>query len=126
LREISIGEWEGLSWEEIGDRWPEQFRYFGSDPAKWSVPGSENFIHLQERITGCIKDIAKVHDGETVAIVSHGTAIRTFLCEITGHQLQKIWEIPYINTAVAMMFFENEELKLEYYGDNSHLNNEHS
>jgi probable phosphoglycerate mutase len=126
LREVSIGAWEGLSWEEIGNKWPEQLRYFESDPVRWDVTGSENVMHLQERITESIKDIAKSHDGETVAIVSHGTAIRTFLCGITGHPLQKIWEIPYDNTAVTLMVFEDEALKVEYYGDNSHLNNEHS
>ncbi|MCL2409324.1 MAG: histidine phosphatase family protein [Oscillospiraceae bacterium] len=127
LREVSIGEWEGLFWEAIEERWPEQLGYFVSDPVKWGIKGNESYSDLQNRITGCIKDIAKAHDDETVAIVCHGTAIRTFICGLMGypsHEIAKVTRCD--NTAVTMIVFENEELKLEYYGDNSHLNNEHS
>jgi len=127
LREVSIGEWEGLSWKEIEERWPEQLGYFLSDPAKWRIEGSESHFDLQARITGCIKDIAKAHDGETVAIICHGIAIRAFVSGLMGYPSDEITKVPRCdNTAVTMMVFENEELKLEYYGDNSHLNNEHS
>jgi len=125
LREVCMGVWEDLPWGEIEHRDSEMNRNFGFDPARWFIEGSERFTHVQERMTGCISDIAGRHDGETVAVFSHGFAIRAFMCKTMGVQSHEVVNVPYCdNTAVALLLFRNGELTIEYQGDNSHLSSE--
>lgn len=122
LREVNMGVWEDLTWGEVERYEPEQLEYFNNDPSLWKVDGCEEFYSLQQRMTGAIQDIADKHDGKTVAVVSHGSAIRTFICGVFNVSPQDIKRVPYCdNTAVALLRVENKEITVEYQSDNSHL-----
>ena len=127
LREVSIGAWEDTAWDELAQLDQEQLQYFSNDPARWSVPGSEDYMQVRQRITDCVKEIGERHDGQTVAVFSHGFAIRAFTCEVLGIPSHETDKIPYCdNTAVALLIYEDGELRFEYRSDNSHLDDESS
>lgn len=127
LREVKMGVWEDESWGNLEYRYPEMSRLFGSDPARWRVDGGEEFAHVQARMMSCIRDIAKRHDGEAVAVFSHGFAIRSFMCGLSGLQSHESYKVPYCdNTAVALLEYENGRLSIKYQGDNSHLDSDTS
>jgi probable phosphoglycerate mutase len=122
LREVDMGAWEDIAWGNIEHDDPDMNRYFSMDPEKWNVPGSEDFHHLQRRIKNCLLEIAKRHDPGTVAVFSHGFAIRSFICGILGIESREISKVTYYdNTAVSLLQCENDELKIVFKGDNSHL-----
>ena len=125
LREVNVGVWEDAAWGDLEYNEPEMCGYFGNDPARWRVAGSEEYAGVRARMTDCIREIAKRHDGETVAAFSHGFAIRSLFCEIMGIPSSETHKVPYCdNTAVALLLYENGALTFEYQGDNSHLHNE--
>jgi len=127
LREVNVGEWEDRPWGEIEHSSAGMCERFNSDPARWSVSGCEDYESVQKRMTECITDIAKRHEGGCVAAFSHGFAIRSFLCELFGYQSNETTKIPYCdNTAVALIHWEDGKLDLQYHGDNSHLTKENS
>jgi len=104
LREINMGAWEDRAWGDIARENPDMLRYFNHDPDKWFVPGGESFEHLQKRITSAVYKIAARHDGQTVVIVSHGMAIRSLMCEISGIPSGESMTIAHCeNTAVALL-----------------------
>ncbi len=75
LRERAFGEWEGLSAEEIAERWPEEFAVWqrGEDPRR---SGAETRAAVAERIAEAVRDHASRMEGsETLVVVSHGAAI---------------------------------------------------
>ena len=122
LREVDMGIWEDRTWGEVERFEPEQLQFFNNDPSKWKVPGSEDFYSLQHRITGTLVDIAARHEGETVAVASHGSAIRAFMCGVTGVPPTDISRVKHFdNTAVTLLRAENGKFDVEYAGDNSHL-----
>ena len=122
LREVNVGEWEDVAWGDIIFNFPEMSDLFGSDPARWSVAGSESYENVRKRMKQCLCDIGRSHDGQTVAAFSHGFAIRALTCELLGVPSHKTNLIPYCdNTAVALLLFENDELTIEFHSDNSHL-----
>ena len=43
LTEICMGVWEGRAWGDVEHEFPEQMRYFNTDPDRWSVPGASRF-----------------------------------------------------------------------------------
>jgi probable phosphoglycerate mutase len=108
LREINMGVWEDRSWGDIAHETPEMLQYFNHDPEKWFVPGGESFEHLQKRITAAVLDIASRHDGRTIAIFSHGMAIRSLMCEILGIPSKDAMTVQHCeNTAVALLETDN-------------------
>ena len=122
LREIDVGVWEDTPWGNLAEQWPEQMRLFTADPARWSVPGSEPYTALQERIRETVLALAARYDGKTVAAVSHGLAIRALLCSLFGIPSEAIRTMPYgDNTAVTLLAVENGEIRVVRYNDASHL-----
>ena len=84
LREANLGVWEGRPWGDVEYESPEQMYYFNHDPAKWDIPQCEHFPEVQARMRSVLAEIASRHDGQTVAVVSHGVAIRSFLASALG------------------------------------------
>jgi len=122
LREINCGPWEGMPFGNVEHDFPVEMSYFNSDPDKWRVSGAETFAQCRERILSVLTDIARANDGKTVAVVSHGMAIRTILAYFLGVSSGDIRSIPHgDNTCVALLDYDGERFSVEYYNDNSHL-----
>lgn len=119
LREVHMGVWENEPWGNVGADFPEQLDYFSHTPQLWSVEGSESFESLSVRIRQALLDIAAENEGKTVAVVSHGMAIRTLICGITGLCAEAAGHGD--NTAVALLHADNGVFTAEYFNDNSHL-----
>ena len=122
LREMCMGAWEGEAWEDIAWRYPDQMKYFSHDPEKLTVPGSERFDHVQQRIEDALLKIAKENEGQTVAVVTHGMAIRCFLCRAMGIPSSGIDGILHgDNTSVSLLEVQDGKFNVVFYNDNSHL-----
>ena len=122
LREANLGAWEGRPWGDISREEPENLVNFSIRTHLWRVEGGETAAQTQKRLYEAVKRIGKAHDSEAIAIVSHGFAIRMLLGKLQGYPLEKIGESPQEdNTAVSLLELEDEELRVVYRSDNSHL-----
>lgn len=84
LRERSFGEWEGLTSQEIAERWPDQYQVWrsGHDPQR---SGAETRVEVAERMAQAIAEHAgSTRTGGTVVLVSHGAAITLGLVRMLG------------------------------------------
>ena len=84
LREICVGVWEQKTWGEIYRRWPEEMYQFNHQPHLWQMEGAELPQEVMERVLNAIRRIAAENDGKTVAVFSHGYAIRLVLACLQG------------------------------------------
>lgn len=122
LREINLGVCEGMSFGDMYRFDPAQMDNFNNDPAEWRAPEAETFEECTARMVSAVTDIARKNDGKTVAVVSHGMAIRSLLASILGVASRDIPSLPHgDNTAVSRLCFDNGVFTVEYYNDNSHL-----
>lgn len=122
LREIGGGIWEDRTWGEIRRESPKLLEAFNRADPTWQVEGSETYGGLQLRMMRTIRRIAGAHDGQTVAIVAHGGAIRTALAGFYGFPLNQIDRVPHgDNTSVACLVFTGGGVEVRYINDNSHL-----
>jgi broad specificity phosphatase PhoE len=94
LREICMGPWEGHLYDEISNRDPDSFRHFWHEPHLFDVAGAESFAELQLRAITAIEDIRAQHQGERIALVSHGALIKAVLCQISERPLSDLWAPP--------------------------------
>jgi alpha-ribazole phosphatase len=81
LREIELGEVDGLQFEEYP---PELQAALLTEPATVRFPGGESYDDLRGRVVSALAAIVAGHDDETVAAVSHAGAIRAALAAWLG------------------------------------------
>lgn len=78
LREISFGDWDGHTNEQVAQLWPELFNdWRGSWTA--SPPGGESLQEFDARIREARSLILEKYRGQTVVVVAHVMPIRGFL-----------------------------------------------
>jgi broad specificity phosphatase PhoE len=87
LREVDFGDWTGLKWHEIA----EKFHVSAFD---WldvidgpGIPGGESTATLQARILPCLQQVLDESAGRTAAIACHGGVIRAMLAALLGLRL---------------------------------------
>ena len=79
LSEIMLGEWEGLSFDDVKNRWPELYRNRGLDLWDTAAPEGESFCCAGNRFKAAVDSIIRETDGDVI-IVAHKGVIRAFLC----------------------------------------------
>lgn len=99
LREISLGEWEGMTFSDAEKQYPEQFYNFWHKSEKYYRPDSESFDELRRRTSGAIERIAQQHSDETVLIVTHGMVLRTLYTYFQKQSISEIANSPHIHSA---------------------------
>lgn len=114
LREVSLGVWEDLPWGYISRSY-DTMQWF-EKKARWTVEGAERIEDGGRRLQKALTRIAAAHEGEYIAVVSHGCVIREFL-EITGGEY-----VPHLdNASVSLIEWENGAFKAVFSGENRHL-----
>ena len=115
FREICMGQWEDHTWHELNVKYPEDMYKFNRRADLWRIPGAETAQQVVDRFIPALERVAKAHEGGTVAVFSHGMALRTVLGVLQG-------QTPHgDNTAVSLLEWENGAFRVVYRDDNSHL-----
>lgn len=121
FREVGFGEWEGLKYDQIYAGWSEEIAKFFRHPSQVHIPGGESFHDVQKRTEQGLDILRGKHEGECVAIVTHGGAIRTMLCAALGIHLDCLWSFRQDNTAVNIVEYEARHNILRLVNDVNHL-----
>jgi alpha-ribazole phosphatase len=93
LRELNIGVWEGLTWQEIQSSWPEEWQSRLADLVNHRVPQGENLLDVQARVIPVIREIVERHQGQEVLVVGHGGVNRIVLLNAIGAPLAGMFNI---------------------------------
>jgi alpha-ribazole phosphatase/probable phosphoglycerate mutase len=93
LRERNFGAWEGMSFEEIQERYPDEFKAWTENPPAFSPVRGESTLEVKKRVIKAFNEIIENHNGEHIAIVAHGGTNRVILCHVTGIPLENIFRI---------------------------------
>lgn len=103
LREIYFGLWEGLNWEEIEDRFPEEAGRWLNDFPLRSAPGGEEYAAFTARIDAAIAPLLSEAPAMTTAIVTHRGVMRYALTRFFGFREKEAWTktAPYGAVVVA-------------------------
>jgi len=79
LAEIDFGDFEGLLYDEIAARYPEAYRQWMEKPTEVRFPNGECFLEMRERVMSAFRSLLARHEGQTVALVSHGGVNRIII-----------------------------------------------
>lgn len=88
LKELHFGDWEGLTFSEIRERFSRELDQRKADPVKFQNPGNgESIGHLSKRVIPCFKKILAEQEGNDILLVAHGMVNRVILCDALGLDL---------------------------------------
>lgn len=122
LREICVGDWERQTWGDIARTQPHEMMQFCEQLHLWHMNGAETAQQVLDRMRRAVLAIAAENDGKTIAIVSHGDAIRFLMAQAQGLPLSRADEVPIgQNTAVNLLEYEDGKLRVIFQGDTAHL-----
>jgi broad specificity phosphatase PhoE len=121
LREINLGEWEGVSAAELKRREPAETELWFRAPSKVRIKGAETLRAFRTRVTTAIDDIRHTHHDESIVIVAHGGVICTYLTRLLGLKLDDLWRFKIRNASITRIIFPMNEPRIEALNDASHL-----
>jgi broad specificity phosphatase PhoE len=101
LREIGLGDWEGLTLETVlaqdGDRYERWLR----EPLAHAPRNGEPMTALAARVQDALARLVARHPGGRVLVVSHGGVIGSALCGWLGRSLNAIWTLRLDNASIT-------------------------
>jgi probable phosphoglycerate mutase len=106
LREVDVGLWQGLTWEEAKERYPADHARRELDPVGHPFPGGESFRDLRNRVAPRFMDLIdeeSLAGSARVLVVAHKGVNRVLLTHILGLPLGQIFSIEQDYCAVSAL-----------------------
>ncbi|HET8747128.1 MAG TPA: histidine phosphatase family protein [Ramlibacter sp.] len=122
LRERRFGMFEGRTFDEIQQNWPEHALNWRKRIPEWAPPeGGESLLELRERIHRTVHDLASRHYGEQIAVVAHGGVLDTLYRIATRQAVNspRTWQLP--NGSINRLLWTPEGFTLVGWSDTQHL-----
>lgn len=109
LQEIDFGEWEGRTYPEVLELFPQVVQMWQESPLQTGVPGGEKLKDVLDRTLEALRDIWTSAEGHVI-VVTHGGPIRLLLSHIGAEGA--MWEYPVKPGSVTLLEYDEETLKL--------------
>ena len=126
LREISGGIIEGKTLKEIFENHKELEDAWNLTPQDFHAKDGESMRSVYNRVSAAFMEIVKENKGKTIAVVSHGAAIRNLLCFLIYGDVEKLIKVDWCdNTAVNLVEFDdNFKAEIKFLNSTEHLSEE--
>jgi len=121
LREVDYGAWEGLTGEEIKQRFPEARKNWLKNLAESRPPDGESLEEAQQRALLELNRIYCDNVYQSVAVVTHGGIIAVLLTKFLDERIEFLRTYFGRNTNVSLIELQAGEARVIYWGDASHL-----
>ncbi|QXM06052.1 histidine phosphatase family protein [Crassaminicella indica] len=123
LREMSFGEWEGLTNEEIQRSYLKDYTVWRNEPHKAIIPGGEKLLEVQKRGLKAIYDIVKENENKNIVVVSHGVIIKSIILGLMDIDLSYFYKIRQDNTCMNVIEYKSYGPVLVTLNNTCHLEN---
>jgi alpha-ribazole phosphatase/probable phosphoglycerate mutase len=121
LRERYWGLWEGLTPEEVQQRFPEHHFTYLYDPLLGTPPEAEPMTAFWERVRQWGRQLLEKHPHGEVVVVGHGGSLRILLCEVLAGDIQTYRRIRLDNTGISIVERNAERLYVSLMNYTDHL-----
>lgn len=118
LREIEVGELEGVLVDKIGKFLDHMLA--GDKDEVPRMPGGESLVELQERGWGTVQRLAEKHPEQVIVVVCHYFIILAVICAVLDLPLSRIRRFRVRPGSISAIFFENGLARLLLFDDVCH------
>lgn len=110
LREVCLGEWQGMTISEVKDRYPDQHAAYRADSIRNRPPGAERIEDVIKRSRQFVEMVLPTYTEGNIIVVSHGGIIRGALCHALDSEPELYRKTRLDNAGITILGF---------YGDRS-------
>ncbi|MCT9079285.1 bifunctional RNase H/acid phosphatase [Streptomyces fulvoviolaceus] len=122
LRETDFGAWEGLTFGEVRERYPDDLKTWLSDPEAEPTGGGESFAATGTRIAATRDKLVAAYAGRTVLLVTHVTPIKTFVRLALGAPPESLFRMELSAASLsAVAYYADGNASVRLLNDTSHL-----
>ncbi|MCX5233629.1 bifunctional RNase H/acid phosphatase [Streptomyces prunicolor] len=122
LRETDFGAWEGLTFGEVRERYPEDLTTWLADPTAQPTGGGESFADTATRIAATRDKLTAAYAGRTVLLVTHVTPIKTFVQLALGAPPESLFRMELSAASIsAVAYYADGNASVRLFNDTSHL-----
>jgi probable phosphoglycerate mutase len=121
LADIDYGQWQGLTPEEVRERWPELLDAWYHKPQTVQIPGGESLEDLRIRGMTAVIELSAKHAGSTILLVGHTVINRIILLGIMGLGNDRFWHIGQDTCAINAFESEGDDFTVISVNDTCHL-----
>ena len=121
LRETDFGAWEGLTFAEVRERFPDELDAWLAS-AKAAPPGGESFASVARRVAVARDKLIARYAGRTVLVVTHVTPIKTLVRLALGAPPESLFRMELSAASLsAVAYYADGNASLRLLNDTSHL-----
>jgi broad specificity phosphatase PhoE len=126
LREMMLGDWEGLTADDIIARGDEQqLSLYRADSYTNRPPLAEPLVQVRNRMVCALDLIRAEQQSGTVVVVGHGGSLRALLCEALNAPTSCMRHFSLSNTGMSVIEetgpYEKRAMRVVSMNDTSHL-----
>lgn len=103
LKEISFGDFERLTFDEIKDKYPKEFQDMIEKGYEYKYPNGESLIDSYNRVCIELDNIISNNDDRTILICSHGGTIRNIITYLISNSYKYHWNFKIDNGSVTIL-----------------------
>ncbi|NEY35319.1 bifunctional RNase H/acid phosphatase [Streptomyces sp. PRKS01-65] len=122
LRETDFGAWEGLTFAEVRERYPDDLNAWLASADAAPTGGGESFAHTGERIAATRDKLVAAYTGRTVLLVTHVTPIKTLVRLALGAPPESLFRMELSAASLsAVAYYADGGASVRLFNDTSHL-----
>ncbi|MET7893242.1 bifunctional RNase H/acid phosphatase [Streptomyces mirabilis] len=122
LRETDFGAWEGLTFAEVQEQYPEDLKTWLASPKAEPTGGGESFAATARRIATTRDKLIASYAGRTVLLVSHVTPIKSLVRLAIGAPPESLYRMELSAASLsAVAYYADGNASLRLFNDTSHL-----
>nr|WP_202477523.1 bifunctional RNase H/acid phosphatase [Streptomyces sp. SID5470] len=122
LIETDFGAWEGLTFGEVRERYPDDLTAWLSDPEAQPTGGGESFAATATRIAATRDRLVAAYAGRTVLLVTHVTPIKTFVRLALGAPPESLFRMELSAASMSVVaYYADGNASVRLLNDTSHL-----
>jgi broad specificity phosphatase PhoE len=120
LIDFDFGQWQGLSYEEVKEKYGDLYTKWITHPEQVSMPGGESLEDVARRVIRFRNRIIASHHG-IILIVGHRVVNKVMLCTMLGLDNSHFWKIRQDTCGISILTHQDEQFILTRHNDTSFL-----
>ena len=122
IREIHFGDWQGLSYSEIEEQYPQRLKKWNKDPITNCPPGGETMAVFIKRVKSGFEEIINKNQDNNILVVSHGGTIKVYLTILLEMPPKNHWQFDISSTGLSVInFYEDNKAIISAINVKKHL-----
>jgi len=120
LIDLNYGEWQGLTHQEVKDKYRELYKQWSNNPHKVKMPAGETLDDVRIRAIGVVDEVITKYEG-AVVMVAHRVVNKVLICALLGLDNSHFWAIRQDTCGTTTFNHENGRFILTEHNNTSYL-----